>query len=102
MLRLFQCLGFRPVAIIYKRRAPFHLSKYLHHLEVTLDQAEAPVHLYCSRPELSHSRSRARGPPGRVPRNRTAASLRGPEERVYYQGLAPPPHELFALSRYIE
>jgi adenylate cyclase, class 2 len=40
-LRLFQNLGFRPVATIRKRRMPFHLTESQHDLEVTLDQAES-------------------------------------------------------------
>ncbi len=38
--RLFENLGFRPVATIRKRRTTFHLIHPPHEIEVTLDQAE--------------------------------------------------------------
>jgi adenylate cyclase class 2 len=41
LLRLFQTLGFRPVATIRKRRTSFHLTENEHNFEVSLDQADA-------------------------------------------------------------
>ena len=38
--RLFENLGFRPVATIRKERTTFHLSDPPHRIEVTLDRAE--------------------------------------------------------------
>ena len=40
LLRLFENLGFRPVATIRKTRTPFHLTVERHDIEVALDQAE--------------------------------------------------------------
>jgi adenylate cyclase class 2 len=38
--RLFENLGFRPVAAVRKRRTLFHLSRPPHQIEVSLDSAE--------------------------------------------------------------
>jgi adenylate cyclase class 2 len=38
--RLWDALGFRPVAVLHKRRSPFHLVYDGRHLEVGLDLAE--------------------------------------------------------------
>ena len=40
LFRLFECLGFRPVATIRKLRTPFHLTRDGRRLEVVLDRAE--------------------------------------------------------------
>ncbi len=40
LLRLFEALGFLPVATIRKRRTPFHLIANRHDVEVAIDQAE--------------------------------------------------------------
>jgi adenylate cyclase class 2 len=40
LLRLFEALGFLPVATIRKRRTTFHLIAHGHDIEVALDQAE--------------------------------------------------------------
>ncbi len=40
LLRMFEVLGFRPVATVRKRRETFHLTFLEHELEVTLDLAE--------------------------------------------------------------
>jgi adenylate cyclase class 2 len=40
LLRLFENMGFRPVATIRKRRAVFHLTYQDHELEIALDLAE--------------------------------------------------------------
>jgi adenylate cyclase class 2 len=40
LLRLFENLGFRPVATIHKHRRSFHLTFQDHELEIALDEAE--------------------------------------------------------------
>jgi adenylate cyclase class 2 len=40
LFRLFEKLGFQPVATIRKTRTPFHLTVEQHDIEVALDQAE--------------------------------------------------------------
>ena len=40
LYRLFECLGFRPVATIKKSRTPFHLTRDGRRIEVVLDRAE--------------------------------------------------------------
>jgi adenylate cyclase class 2 len=40
LTRLFEKLGFRPVATIHKTRSTFHLSQPPHHIEVLLDQVD--------------------------------------------------------------
>jgi adenylate cyclase class 2 len=40
VLRLFELLGFNPVANIRKERESFHLNRAGHHVEVALDRAE--------------------------------------------------------------
>jgi adenylate cyclase class 2 len=40
MCRLYELLGFRPVAVLHKRRRPFSLVHQGHALEVVLDEAE--------------------------------------------------------------
>src|SRR5271156_4149530 len=40
LFRLFECLGFRPVATIKKSRTPFHLIRDGRHIEVALDRAD--------------------------------------------------------------
>jgi adenylate cyclase, class 2 len=40
LLRLFEKLGFHPVATIRKTRTPFHLTAERHDIEVALDEAE--------------------------------------------------------------
>src|SRR3954454_17063113 len=40
LIRLFENLGFRPVATIHKHRTSFHLTFQDHELEIALDEAE--------------------------------------------------------------
>ena len=40
LFRLFECLGFRPVATIRKSRTPFHLNRDGRRIEVALDRAD--------------------------------------------------------------
>jgi adenylate cyclase class 2 len=40
LFRLFECLGFRPVATIRKSRTPFHLTRDGRRIEIVLDRAE--------------------------------------------------------------
>jgi adenylate cyclase, class 2 len=40
LARLFENLGFRPVATVRKRRTTFHLSRPPHEIEVSLDRAD--------------------------------------------------------------
>ena len=44
LLRLFEILGFRPLATIRKKRTSFHLTVDHHNLDVALDQAEGLGH----------------------------------------------------------
>ena len=40
LARLFENLGFRPVATVRKRRSTFHLSRPPHEIEISLDRAD--------------------------------------------------------------